>query len=130
MKEHKEIRERVARMMGWRWDEDSIHTPEGKRYVRYTSQGKGGPVIDLWPLIVPDYPNSLYAAFQVVEHMAETYPLHSRYILITRQAAGDDPVPDNLWYVEFPFPQEAYGAADTAPLAICLAALEAVGDDG
>lgn len=76
------------------------------------------------------YSTDIAAAWKVVEHMIEKYGIkaHNGFTLV-RQDAGDDPVPDLLWYCEFGNPAWQDGDGYTAPEAICKAALKAVTDE-
>ena len=70
--------------------------------------------------LVPHYSTQIADAWQVVEKMKEHGADEHNGITIMYD--------ENRWYVEFPLPSWEYAEAPTAPLAICLAALKAVGD--
>lgn len=79
---------------------------------------------------VPGYATDIRRAWEVVEHMIETYGIKAHNgFMVGRQDAGDDHVPDSLWYCEFYNPSEQCAGGDTAPEAICKAAIKAVTDD-
>jgi hypothetical protein len=100
----------AERVMGWRrieWEGGT--TPMGRSSKN---------VLSLVLEEVPHYSTDIAAAWQVVEH------LFTRGLRLSLNAFGGDP-----WWAEFADEGYEHGAqapADTAPLAICRAALAAV----
>jgi hypothetical protein len=69
----------------------------------------------------PAYSASMELAWRVVEHMIQYgVDKHNGFTLMKDA---------DRWYCEFPLPNWGGAAEKTAPMAICLAALEAVGVD-
>ena len=75
----------------------------------------------------PHYHLDLNAIWKAVDYMREKHGFagHNGFMLVG-QETGDDPVPDHLWYCEFPEPW-VEASADTVQLAICKAFLKVFG---
>jgi hypothetical protein len=108
-----ELDKRIAlEVMGWKYDATIFG-------------GEGGwiePVNGWWDTDVPEYSTEINPAWQVVEHMRE--------LGWSCEMSGFDD-----WYVEFAKIEDhlliiRHRNADTAPEAICLAALAAMGKGG
>lgn len=109
----------AERVMGWQWREMIGTAPDRKRSMWLFNPD--GRIQD-----IPDYPNDIAAAWQVVEHMRNNVP--------DFRALRMESVP--LGYMVAFYSHKnpldrigAFVAAKTAPLAICLAALKAMGVD-
>lgn len=76
---------------------------------------------------LPTYTTSIAAAWQVVEKINREHgPFHLRDVC---HRFGDDaPIFWRAWFESTGPKHESYVDADTAPLAICIAALKAVGE--
>ena len=72
--------------------------------------------------ILPRYSTDIAAAWEVVEkmHVVHGFEGHNEFLLV----CSDE---DEAWYCEFPKPKWEDASANTPSLAICLAALKAVG---
>lgn len=106
----------AEKVMGWTWDESTAWSPSGGRNSR-----TGRPDDPWWWL--PHYSTDIAAAWEVFEKIPMTiYAPHASL------AAGEYENVDQ-WVAEarLPSKESISESADTAPLAICLAALKALG---
>ncbi len=63
MEAGRELDERVAKLMGWSWDESTACSPTGSQYARHAM---GIPSLDPW-WWMPEYSTNLEQAWRVVE---------------------------------------------------------------
>lgn len=114
--ESRDIDRKIAKLMGWRYREYYL---DGKSTMGWFQSNGNFADLDR----VPSYTTDIAAAWMVVEKMSggrsDNFSIHrtgGRYGCRFRDIESAD--------------KPEFSEADTAPMAICLAALRALGDGG
>lgn len=103
----------ASKVMGWTTQKAKS---DGMEFDQWLEPASVGFVVQYRP---PNYSTDIAAAWEVVEK------LQARFLRVDVSAINSDGFTVKIWVSEYA--DHIYAMGDTAPLAICLAALKSVG---
>jgi hypothetical protein len=124
----------AEKVMGWQRETDERELRrlnsgylDASEYARWWINPSGG-----WACASPRYSTDIAAAWEVVERLKDANRDDASYdfdLIYESSKERETGLRNDVfgWFAQFGEAEHGSGRADTAPLAICLAALEAVG---